>query len=99
MAAYGRPVPIFTPYPFQGGSSISHLDDATFRREFGNFQMMTSADGTGPGPKTLSRIEQGVLADIGFNIRFQDPAPYAPVYGMTFVGFLFLRRTKRPTSD
>ncbi|OBB56246.1 hypothetical protein A5757_01760 [Mycobacterium sp. 852013-51886_SCH5428379] len=99
VAAYGMLVPLFTPEPWQGGSSLSHLDDVTFSRANGNFQMMTSADGMGPGPKTLSRIEQGVLADIGYNIRFQDPAPYAPVYGMTLVGFLFLRRKKRPGSE
>lgn len=99
VSAYGKPVPLFTPYPFQPGSSISHLDDYTFSRAKGNFQMMTSADGTGPGPKTLTSIEQGVLADIGYNIRFQAPAPYAPVYGFTFVGFLFLRRKKRQTPD
>jgi hypothetical protein len=99
VAAYGKPVPLFTPYPFQPGSSISHLDDYTFSRANGNFQMMTSADGMGPGPKTLTPIEQGVLADIGYNIRFQAPAPYAPVYGFTFVGFFFLRRKKRPASD
>jgi hypothetical protein len=99
VAAYGKPVPLFTPYPFQPGSSISHLDDYTFTRANGNFQMMTSADGMGPGPKTLTGIEQGVLADIGYNIRFQAPAPYSPVYGFTFVGFLFLRRKKRQTPD
>ncbi|MBO0677131.1 hypothetical protein JRC04_06610 [Mycolicibacterium sp. S2-37] len=99
VAAYGKPVPLFTPDPWEGGSSLSHLDDYTFTRANGNFQMMTSADIPGPGPKTLSRIEQGVLADLGYNIRFQDPAPYAPVYGMTLVGFLFLRRKKRPASE
>jgi len=100
VAGYGgKLVPLFTPTEWEGGSSVSHLDDYTFTRENGNFQMMTSADRKGPGPKTLTAIEQGVLADIGLNVRFQDPAPYAPVYGMTFAGFLFLRRPRKTRND
>jgi hypothetical protein len=73
--AYGQLVPLFTPNPYSVGSSMSHLDDYTFSGP--NKLMMTSGDGTGNGRRTLSAIEQGIMADLGYRVRFQAPAPYA----------------------
>ncbi|MBO0677132.1 hypothetical protein JRC04_06615 [Mycolicibacterium sp. S2-37] len=93
VAAYGKPVPLFTPYPYSGGSSMSHLDDYTFAGP--NKLMMTSGDGTGNGRRSLSAIEQGIMADLGYRVNFQAPAPYAPPVAGALVGFLFLRRIKK----
>jgi hypothetical protein len=76
VAAYGKLVPLFTPTPYSDGSSMSHLDDYTFAGP--NKLMMTSGDGMGNGRRTLSPVEQGIMADLGYRVIFQGPAPYAP---------------------
>jgi hypothetical protein len=37
-----------------------------------------AANKKGNDRRTLSAIEQDVMADIGYHVNFQDPAPYAP---------------------
>jgi hypothetical protein len=79
MAAYGgRPVPLWTPTEWSGGSSISHLDDDTFSGP--NHLMMDSAAASmGRDNIALSAIELGVLMDLGYTVA---PAPwfaYPPV--------------------
>lgn len=57
------PVPMFSPNPFQGGSSIAHLDDDFFTT---SSLLMEAAAAAGPGTRTLSDIEVGILKDIGY---------------------------------
>jgi hypothetical protein len=64
VAAYGGLVPLFTPNPYQSGSTMSHLDDATFTGA--DQKMMNSHTGTGLGIRVLSPLELGILADIGY---------------------------------
>lgn len=59
----GNNVPLFSPTTFSGGSSIAHLDDDFFT---GTELLMEAATGTGPGVRTLSAIEVGIMQDIGF---------------------------------
>lgn len=66
VAAYGGLVPLFTPNPFESGSSITHLDDATFTGA--NQQLMNAQTGTGLGVRVLSPIELGILKDIGYTV-------------------------------
>jgi hypothetical protein len=77
VAAYGKLVPLWTPYPFVDGTSLSHLDGDIFTGP--NIQLMNSAaNKTGNDRRRLSEIEQGIMADLGYQVRFQAPAPYAP---------------------
>ncbi len=64
IAAYGAPVPIFTPNPWESGSSGSHLDDDTFTGA--NAKLMNAYADTGLGIRVLSAIELGILKDIGY---------------------------------
>ncbi|WP_156618583.1 hypothetical protein [Mycobacterium sp. 852013-51886_SCH5428379] len=98
VAAYGAFVPLFTPDPYQPGSSMSHLDDTTFTGV--NAQMMNSAaNKAGNDRRFLSAIEQGIMADLGYQVNFQAPAPYAPPVAGAFFGFLILRRRRKPEAS
>lgn len=67
MAANGgSPVPLFSPTTFLPGSSVAHLDDDFFTST--EFLMEQAAD-VGPGARTLSNIELGMMRDIGFASR------------------------------
>jgi hypothetical protein len=67
VAAYGgRLVPLFTPNPWEVGSSMSHLDDTTFTGS--SQQMMNAKTDKGQGVRVLSPIERGVLQDIGYTV-------------------------------
>lgn len=59
----GNPVPLYSPNPIANGSSISHLDDDFYTNEA---YLMEAATGPGPGTRTLSNIEKGIMNDIGF---------------------------------
>ncbi len=90
IAAYGGLVPLFTPDPWSGGSSMSHLDDDTFTGD--NQMLMNAATGTGLGVRVLSAIELGILEDLGYNIVMPQSPPYAAAFGgLLLVG---LRRRK-----
>ncbi len=65
----GELVPLFAPQTFDVGSSVSHLDEATFRAGTPNALMTPSvANGESihdPGPVTL-----GILEDLGWPLRY-----------------------------
>lgn len=86
VAAYGGLVPVYTPNPWQGGSSISHLDDQSFYGR--NEQLMNARHGTGQGLRTLSTLETAILADLGYTIA---PAPGSAAV-LLFGVFLLRRR-------
>lgn len=66
-AAYGgRAVPLYTPSPWEGGSSGSHTDDKTFM-DAGQL-MMNAKTGEGLGVRVLSAMEIGILRDIGYTV-------------------------------
>ncbi|MEM9303924.1 MAG: proprotein convertase P-domain-containing protein, partial [Pseudomonadota bacterium] len=59
----GDPVPMYSPTSFSQGSSISHVDtDFYTQQEI----LMEHATTPGPGARTLTGIEVGILRDIGF---------------------------------
>ncbi|MDY6999676.1 MAG: hypothetical protein SW019_24045, partial [Actinomycetota bacterium] len=80
-AAYGgRPVPLYTPAVWEGGSSISHLDDTTFAGA--NHAMMDAfSAGYGPDNITLSPVELGILMDIGYTVVPFPWFAYPPAAG------------------
>ena len=86
VAAYGALVPIYTPNPWEPGSSTSHLDDETFTGS--NTQLMNAVTDTGPGVRVLSPVELGILKDLGYTVTT------SPMFFM-FIGFGFLRRRDR----
>ena len=63
-------VPIYAPTNWSGGSSISHTDDLTFDGSSTNTPslMMNAKTDTGPGLRTLSSYELGILTDIGYSM-------------------------------
>lgn len=63
----GNRVKIYAPGTFSSGSSISHIDEATFTTS-----VMTPSVGTGPSQvmRNYSGIEIGMLLDLGWN-QFQ----------------------------
>ena len=85
----GLLVPLYTPKPWESGSSVSHLDDSTFTGA--KTQLMNAMADTGKGIRTISAIELGVLKDLGYTVI---PAP-ATASTLLFVGFVFLRRRRR----
>jgi hypothetical protein len=95
MAAYGSSrVPIFSPNPYQNGSSGSHTDDATFTG--GNQLMMNAATTTGQGIRTLSAIELGILQDLGYNVTaVPEPATYVLLLGAVALGYAAWHRRRR----
>lgn len=73
LAAYNaKPVPLFSPKTYSEGSSIAHLDDATFKdtdpASINYKQLMNSSDSEGLGVRVLSKIELAILRDIGYTI-------------------------------
>jgi len=88
-AAYGgKPVPLYTPKPWESGSSMSHLDDSTFTGA--NAQLMNAVTDTGLGIRVLSPIEIGILEDLGY-----DMANSPQTLAIFVIGFAFMRRRKR----
>ncbi len=71
MAANGgNPLYLYSPNPWEGGSSGSHLDDQVY----GGTYIMEATTGTGPGIRTISAQEVGMLRDIGYTMFGRQPA-------------------------
>jgi hypothetical protein len=89
-AAYGGLVPLYTPSQWADGSSVSHLDDATFTGS--DRKIMNAQLATGPGVRVPSAIELGILKDIGYTVI---TAPVPGGSALAIIGFVFLRRARR----
>lgn len=61
----GNLVPLYSPAPFQGASSLHHLDDASFSNPDA---LMEAAVFTGQAPRTLNGVELGILQDLGYTV-------------------------------
>jgi hypothetical protein len=93
VAAYGGLVPLFTPNPWEQGSSLGHLDDKTFIGT--NEKMMNAKTDKGPSVRVLSPMELGILKDLGYTVT-----PKTPTYAaFMFVGVIFVRRPKRSSTS
>lgn len=86
VAAYAGLVPLYTPNPWEPGSSLSHLNDGVFSGS--KEQLMNAVTSMGPGIRTLSPVELGVLADIGYTVT----GPGAPA--LLFFGLITVRRRR-----
>lgn len=87
VSAYGTLVPLYSPSPWEEGSSISHLDGTVFTGP--DRQMMNPQVPTGPGERTLSAVERAIMADLGYTL-----APIDVTSAFTLVGFVLLRRRR-----
>ena len=74
-ASYCGLIPLYTPTPFDPGSSISHLDDVTFAGD--DQQIMNAKTGTGLHARVFSALELGILKDLGYNVVMPQAPPYA----------------------
>lgn len=83
----GNPVNIYSPNPFEEGSSLGHLDDAFFTAQ--NLLMEAATD-VGPGARTLSTIEIGILRDIGYTNINPSPVPVPATVWLMGSGLLAL---------
>ncbi|MCE9515750.1 MAG: hypothetical protein K8R24_07445 [Mycobacterium sp.] len=92
VAAYGAPVPLYTPNPWQTGSSVSHLSDFVFVGR--NKQLMIARVSTGTGIKTLSTIETGILTDLGYTTVNAPGGSAVLMMGL----FIIRRRRTRATA-
>ncbi len=95
VAAYGGVVPLYTPDPWESGSSVSHLDDDTFTGA--DAMLMNAVTETGLGVRVLSPVELAVLKDLGYTLTDS-----VQVQALVLLGFGFLRRRsgrdQRPVS-
>jgi len=86
IAVYGGPVPLYTPSPWEAGSSVTHLNDSTFTGV--TTQLMNALADTGKGIRTLSAVELAIFKDLGYTVV---PAPVTAT-ALLFIGVAFLRR-------
>jgi hypothetical protein len=88
VAAYGGPVPRYTPNPWESGSSMSHLDDDTFTGVLE--KLMNASSDTGVGVRILSPVEIAIMKDLGYTMVSQSAAG-----GVLFIGMMLIRRRKQ----
>lgn len=82
----GYLVTLYTPSPWEQGSSISHLDPS-----YGT--LMTPAAGTGLQPHGYSPIEIGILKDLGYVSAVPEPETYSMLLaGLAVCGWIAKRR-------
>jgi len=86
VAVYGGLVPLYTPSPWESGSSVSHLDDDSFIGA--NTAMMNAYSDTGLGVRVLSPVELAILQDLGYDV---SPSPLA---ALVLLGFGLVRRPR-----
>jgi Bacterial Ig domain len=89
VEAYGGLVPIFTPAVWDPGSSVHHLDDATFVGD--DRKIMNAYTPPGAGPRVFSAVEIGILKDLGYTVVMPESPPYAAA----LIGVVFLMRRRR----
>jgi hypothetical protein len=88
VAAYGGPVPLYTPNPWESGSSMSHLDDDTFTGSLE--KLMNAASDTGLGVRVLSAAEIGIMKDLGYTMASQSAGG-----AVLLIGMMLVRRRKQ----
>lgn len=71
----GNLVPIYVP-PTWSTSSIHHLDDFTFTGD--DEMIMNAGTNGGLAPRVFSKVELGILEDLGYYVVNPENPPYAP---------------------
>lgn len=96
VAAYGGPVPLYTPSTWSSGASLSHLDEGNVG---GDDQIMNAWLYYGPAPREVGAVELGILKDLGYTIVSDSSGggSGSAVAAFGILGFGFLRRRRRKT--
>jgi len=89
VAAYGGLVPLFTPEPWEPGTSVVHFDPD--RAPSGQTYLMSPYYDRGAGVRTLTPVEMGMLTDLGYTVVYPSGVSVA----FLFIGFGFVRRRQR----
>ncbi len=88
----GNLVNLYSPNPFEPGSSVAHLDDEYFT---GRDLVMESSVYSGTGTRTLSAVELGILRDIGYAKVAPVPVPAAVWLMMSGLAMLIAMSRRR----
>jgi hypothetical protein len=93
MAANGgQRVHLYSPATYLDGSSLSHLDTDFFTASAFTMEHVIAA---GPGTRTLSAIELGILTDLGYSVAaIPEPATCAALLGLVAFGLAVRRRAR-----
>lgn len=91
LANGGNPVGLYTPVEWEQGSSVSHTDDQN-TDDYLNW-IMNAATEAGPGTRTMSLAEIGMMTDIGYSVV---PIPSSVFLLACGVGALMISRRKKP---
>ena len=83
-----KPIPLYTPNPWESGSSMSHLDDDTFTGSME--KLMNATSDTGLGVRTMSPIEIAIMKDLGYHMVSQSTGA-----AVLFLGMMIARRRRR----
>ncbi|MCV7216066.1 Ig-like domain-containing protein [Mycobacterium crocinum] len=103
QANQNNPVPLYTPNPWESGSSMSHLNDNYYNgsSDLRPEMLMNAASDTGPGVTKLSDIEIGIMADLGYKMVGLSNATMvsaSPTVAVLFIGLMLVRRRKTAKS-
>ena len=94
MAANGgNGVPIYSPSPWEEGSSIAHTNDDD---SITAGTLMNAATFSGLGARTLTALEIGILKDIGYASVVPVPAAVWLFFSGIMALFGFSRKHRRP---
>ncbi len=92
----GQPgnVPIYAPSTYAPGSSLSHLDEASFP----DLLMGPEAD-LGPQPRAPSSLEWAMMRDMGWQLgEVPEPGSLVMLAGLAGMSLLWYRRRRRQSS-
>ncbi len=81
----GQDVPIYAPDPYQGGSSLSHLDEQFPLSTY----VMSYSIGSGQSVQNLSAVEMGMLQDLGWTTVVVPEPGSLFILGLGLLGLIF----------
>ncbi len=96
MAANGgQLVSLYSPTNFEEGSSFSHLNPTYFDNAVDFAYLLVPSAFLGPAPRSLSGVELGILADLGYSVPTAVPEPATTVLLMALAGLGWTWRSRR----
>lgn len=92
----GQLVSLYSPVSITEGSSFSHLNPTYFDNAVDFAYLLVPSAFLGPAPRSLSAIEIGILADLGYVVptAVPEPAATALVLALGGLGWTWHRRRR-----